>query len=119
VERRFLTFLVLSFGIMAVWQILNPPPQKPVDRKAPANGQAVADKPAAAAPAGERPAEAEAAADAAEGGDDQAEVDLPEEYVNARIDRRGERLPDGGDPYQSRRCRAADRTFEPALSRPA
>lgn len=79
-ERRFLLFLVLSFGVMAVWQILNPPPKKPVDPKLPPNGQQAAEeKPGA----GEDAEKAEVAEAAVAEGDEAAEVeaDLPEEYV--------------------------------------
>ena len=80
-ERRFLLFLVLSFGVMAVWQILNPPPKKPVDPQLPPNGQQAAEeKPAAAADA--KQAEVADAAAAAEGDEaGEAEAALAEEYV--------------------------------------
>jgi len=81
VERRFLLFLVLSFGVMAVWQILNPPPKKPVDPQLPPNGQQAAEEKPAAAGEAEK-AEVAAAADASEGDEAaDAEADLPEEYV--------------------------------------
>ncbi len=85
-ERRFLLFLVLSFGVMAVWQILNPPPKKPIDPALPANGQAAEEKPGEAAADAEKPAADGAAAKDGEDADDaalnaNAEIDLPEEYV--------------------------------------
>ncbi len=79
-ERRFLTFLVLSFGVMAVWQILNPPPpKKPIDPALAANGQGAEEKPGAAADAEKAAAAAADPADAP-AADANAEVELPEEY---------------------------------------
>lgn len=80
-ERRFLTFLVLSFGIMAVWQILNPPaPPKKAPAPAPAAEAAAAadDKNQDEANADDAAADAD---DADPQGDVAAEEKLAEEYV--------------------------------------
>lgn len=86
-ERRFVTFLVLSFGVMAVWQILNPPPpaKKPNAPAPAAEGVKAAADEQAVAPAADAPKPPGAAAndDVAAGGaaaDANAEIDLPEEY---------------------------------------
>lgn len=80
-DRRFLTFLLLSFGIMAVWQILNPPvpPKKAAAPGVAAKEEAADEKgdDANAADDAQPPADDEEAADE----DADAEVPLPEEYV--------------------------------------
>jgi YidC/Oxa1 family membrane protein insertase len=84
VERRFLLFLVLSFGVMAAWQILNPPepPKKAADLAPAAEKQAADEEPGEAKADGEEPAPP-VAEDDADGQADEAdaEIDLPEEYV--------------------------------------
>jgi YidC/Oxa1 family membrane protein insertase len=87
VERRFLLFLVLSFGVMAAWQILNPPvpPKKPAAKDpAAAEGPAQADQEPAEDSAAADAAAADADANAAEETDadeTEAEPDLDEEFV--------------------------------------
>ncbi|WP_428304417.1 YidC/Oxa1 family insertase periplasmic-domain containing protein [Lacipirellula sp.] len=78
-ERRFLTFLVLSFGIMAVWQILNPP--KPPAKKPDAAAAAAEDEKEEAVAADEAAGDKPAGQDADGDGADDAEAAQPLEFV--------------------------------------